>query len=171
MRVLDLNQDGVAVSGGQFPDAEIDTVAFKDFYTWYSTNTLQYDVVVAGHVLQLVDRKYLKDFVIMLKSIVHDIGEIHIYVPDLEWVAKMLIANKPNPLIQFALYGNEQYPHRSGFTLLWLRRLCESAGIIVRHTTLSAFTIIANEESVMMPQLVVLGVRNDALYDPTTALD
>lgn len=171
MKVLDFNQDGIAVSGDQFPDAQIDTVSWAGFDKWYADNKTEYDVLVVGHILPLVERRILPDFVKKLKNLVHDMGEIHFYVPDLDWAAKMLIKNKPSPLIQFALYGNEQYPHRSGFTLLWLRTLVESAGILVRHSTMSPYIVRVGEEAQYIPQLVILGVRADELFDPATAID
>jgi hypothetical protein len=172
MKVLDLNQDGIAVSQPQFPDAEIEAVAFADIDKWYdSTKYERYDAIVVGHVLQLVERRVMPDFMKMLKGLVRDMGEIHIYVPDLDWAARMLIENKPNPLIQYALYGNEKFPHRSGFTLLWLRQLVEGADIIVRHSTMSGYGVKVGEETQMIPQLVILGVRYDALFDPATAID
>ena len=171
MKVLDINQDGIAVSGGQFPDAEIEAVAWADLEGWHANNDKQYEVVVVGHVLQLVERPGMPDFMKMLKGLVRDMGEIHIYVPDLDWAARMLLRNKPNPLIQYAFYGNEQYPHRSGFTLLWLRHLVEGAEIIVRHATMSGYGVKVGEETQMIPQLVILGVRNDSLFDPATAID
>lgn len=170
MIVLDINQGGIPVSGPQFPDAVIESISFKDFFDG-EIATDKYDVVVAGHILQLVDRRVLPDFVKRLKNLVHDMGEVHIYVPDMEWAAKMLIDNKPNPLIQYVLYGNEEYPHKSGFTLLWLRQLCESAQILVRYSTISAFSVKVGEENAVIPQLVILGVRNDSLFDPATAID
>lgn len=170
MNVLDINQEGVAVSGQQFPDAEIEVVSWDNFEKWYDSNTKEYDVVVAGHILQLVERKKMPEFAKRLRTLVRDMGEIHIYVPDLDWAARMLIVNKPSPLIQFAIYGSEKYPHRSGFTLLWLRRLVEGADIIVRHATMSAFSVMVGDEAEMIPQLVILGVRNDALIDPATAI-
>ena len=170
MNVLDINQDGIKVSDQQFPDAEIEAVAWDNFEKWYANNDKLYDVVVAGHVLQLVERTKMPEFMKQLRELMRDMGEIHIYVPDLDWVARMLLANKPNPLIQFAIYGSEKYPHRSGFTLLWLRRLVEGADIVVRHATMSAYSVMVGEETEMMPQLVVLGVRNDTLVDPASAI-
>jgi 2-polyprenyl-3-methyl-5-hydroxy-6-metoxy-1,4-benzoquinol methylase len=120
-----------------------------------------YDVVYCSHALQFVPRQKVPLTIEALKAKVKSGGELWFITPSLEWAASQVVRNEPNPLIQTTIYGNGEEVYRSGFTLLWLRALLENIGLIVRKATQQMWMVKQGEDTLTIPENVVVAMRYD----------
>jgi SAM-dependent methyltransferase len=121
-----------------------------------------FDVVLASHVLEHIDRDYVKGVVVELAKAVKPGGELWIIVPSMEWAAGEIRKGRDTMAVQLAVFGGQRSTydyHRSGFTLPTLRVLLSGAGLIVREAYQSPFVILLGEEQVPAVQDVVIGLK------------
>ena len=107
----------------------------------------QFDLVMASHVLEHVERSMVMLSVIHMASALHHMGELWLVVPSLEWCAGEILAGKLTAGVQACIYGGPEadkpngYYHHTGFTVPWLRFLVENAGLILRKAYQNEFGI------------------------------
>lgn len=86
----------------------------------------KYDLVVLDHFLQsgTIDQAHL--VLVHYSKLVKEGGRLILIVPSLEWCATQIATSDVWPIsVYIGLYGTLDYPHRCGFTLYGLRRMCE----------------------------------------------
>jgi len=133
----------------------------------------QFDLVLAAHVMEHIDRNKVVDSFRNAISAVRNIGEVWIITPSLEWTANEVINKRDGAHVQAMLFGsqeNEYQTHRCGFTLQSLRQMVEICGLIVRKAYQSPFTVIVNGAEYACIQNIVIGARYDGLNDPAEAI-
>lgn len=121
----------------------------------------QFDGVFASHVLEHFEwweqDAILKHWTELLKPG----GELHIVVPSLEWAARVILSENPILGVLPHLYGGgvDIYDiHRTGYTMLLLRKYFESAGIAVREAKTMPYWISVLGNPVQAEQHYVWGV-------------
>ncbi len=158
MRVLDVYAGKENKLEAQFPGAEVVHENIVDLDRAFRSGV--YDVVYCAHALPTVERTMVPTKVEIMKACLVTGGELWIITPSAEWAAGQVLAQEPNPLAQMVLYGFDANYH-SMYTLLWLRALVESAGMITRKAFQGPWTININGEEVTLPQNVVIAMRYD----------
>lgn len=133
----------------------------------------QFDLVLAAHVMEHIDRDRVVDTFRNVISAVKNMGEVWILVPSLEWVSSEIINKRDGVHAQLSLFGGQKNPwdfHRCGFTLASLRQMVEICGLIVRKAYQSPFVIWQADKEYSAIQNIVIGARYDALNDPAEAI-
>lgn len=153
MKILDV----YAKEPNEYPDFkghEIDHMPIEELAA--SDATLEYDLVVAWHSLQTQERENVPATVQLLADAAKDRGEVWIITPSLEWALQQIKLDKPSPLFTLAMFGSEDKPHRTGFSIAWLRNLAEGAGLITRSAVQEAVKMGSGEIAI---QNVVIGAK------------
>ncbi len=133
----------------------------------------QFDLVLASHVLEHVDRMQVVGTFRNVISAVKNRGEVWILVPSLEWTANEIINQRDGIHVQLAFFGGQKNPwdfHRCGFTLASLRQMVELCGLIVKKAYQSPFTIFSGETQFSAVQNIVIGARYDTEENPAEAI-
>lgn len=132
-----------------------------------------FDLVLADHVLEHVERNKVVDTFRNVISAVKNHGEVWILVPSLEWAANEVINKRDGVHVQAMLFGsqvNSLQTHRCAFTLASLRQMVEICGLIIRKAYQSPFTAVVNGREFGCIQNIVIGARYDGLNDPAEAI-
>ena len=129
MKILDVYAGEPNKLEAQHKGAEVEHIEIHD------TGLLEgeFDVVIATHSLQTVERENIPDTVSRLATFTKPGGEVWITVPSLEWALMQIKSDNPSPAFHFVMYGTAGTPTRSGFAMVWLRQLMEQAGLITRR--------------------------------------
>ena len=133
----------------------------------------QFDLVLAAHVLEHVERNKVVDAFRNVISTVKNLGEVWIIVPSLEWAASEVINKRDGVHVQALLFGsqeNDWQTHRCAFTLASLRQMMEICGLVVRKAYQSPFVTIVNGKEIQCIQNIVIGARYDGMNDPAEAI-
>lgn len=121
-----------------------------------------YDVVVASHVLEHIERDGVLVAVKNISKAVRMGGELWVMVPSLEWAADEIRRGRSGKHVQLSVFGGQWSPydfHKSGFTLSNLRQLVEMAGFVTRKAYQSPFIVGVDGESWQVLQNVVIGLK------------
>lgn len=95
-----------------------------------------FDLVYLTGALEMVRREQVVDSLAAVGPKLAELGELHVRVPSLEWACKEIaVTDSPKMLAYRWLYGTQERPHQSGFTLLWLRMALINSGYNVRQAT------------------------------------
>ncbi len=133
----------------------------------------KFDLVLASHVLEHVDRYKVVDTFRNVISAVKNLGEVWILVPSLEWAANEVINQRDGVQVQLSVFGGQKNPwdfHRCGFTLASLRQMVEICGLIVKKAYQSPFKVWSGETQYDAIQNIVIGARYDVPSDPAEAI-
>jgi predicted SAM-dependent methyltransferase len=133
----------------------------------------QFDLVVASHVFEHIERNKVVDTFRNVISAVRNRGEVWILVPSLEWTANEIINQRDGVHAQLMLFGGQKNPwdfHRCGFTLASLRQMVEICGLIVKKAYQSPFNVWQGETVYNAIQNIVIGARYDMPNDPAEAI-
>jgi predicted SAM-dependent methyltransferase len=120
----------------------------------------EYDGVYFEHLLQQLPRKDALPAMLLLWQSLKPGGEVIIVTTDLQWACRE-IANKDNPAKEayLAVYGDDNEPYQSGFTLNWLRNLCEEAGFFTDTAYAVNHRAMVSGEEVNVQALVYTGKK------------
>ena len=127
-----------------------------------------FDIVLASHVVEHVDRDYVNVVMRHIASAVRNHGEVMILVPSMEWAAREILAGNDNVGVQGAIYGAQYGPldyHRCGFTLKSLRFMVEIAGLTPRKAYQAPMAIELLERRYDAIQNIVIATRIDELNE------
>lgn len=122
-----------------------------------------YEVVYASHILEHISWKKVNQVIDNLMSCLVDWGELWVLVPSLEWVGMELMKDDPSYAVLGALYGSQDAKgqfHKSGFTMMWLRKLFQGHGLVVRKAFQRYFGIsLDGGEDVAVGEIVIIGAK------------
>ena len=127
-----------------------------------------FDIVLASHVVEHVDRDQVNIVMRNIASAVRNHGEVMVIVPAMEWAAREILEGRENAGVQGAIFGGQQNPldyHRCGFTLKSLRYMIELAGLIPRKAYQSPLTIEMYGHTTNALQDIVIATRIDELSE------
>jgi SAM-dependent methyltransferase len=105
---------------------------------------LSFDIVLASHVLEHIDRRRVVGAIKNIRSALRYGGLAYLVVPSLEWCARELLRDRPSDAVLPMIYGEPDTPHEAhvmGFTLMMLRHVTGMAGLHVRDAYQTGFTI------------------------------
>lgn len=135
-------------------DAEIQTAKLNDYIvTEYKE---KFDIILCVQVLQTLWAAQVGQAIEKLVEDLEHMGELHIHVPATEQAAKALLKEEADPVAFYLLWGTEDRPFHTGFTLTWLRAEVMAAGAIVRSANIGLFNLRFNEREVRAPEHVVI---------------
>lgn len=145
-------------------------VSYMDMKTYQEIEgrLIRSDIIVAFHSLQTVEAKDVPATVAKMINDLNIKGELWIYTPALEWVAAQTAEPNPSPAVHAVLYGPADYPHRSAFTLQWLRGLIEASGLVVRRASHEGLELQNQGGAIKTSMNVLIGWKYE---EPETAKD
>ncbi len=132
----------------------------------------RFDIVYASHVLEHIPRMKVVDVVRNLAKALRDGGELWMVVPSLEWIAQEIYRGRYDPIVLAFLYGaqNDEYDfHKCGFTIMGLRGLLKTAGLVERKAYQAPFTMTIGDKEFQAIQNVCIGARHDG--NPALAIE
>jgi hypothetical protein len=91
-------------------------------------------------------------------------GELHLFVPSLEWVAREILAETPSVLMLIHIYGpqaDENTFWLSGYTMRRLRVDMEDVGFAVTTAKVGYYSMVIGEKDVQAEQHYVVGRKPD----------
>lgn len=91
-------------------------------------------------------------------------GELHLFVPSLEWVAREIMAEDPSVLMLIHIFGpqsDEEGFWLSGFTMRRLRVDMDDVGFEVITAKVGYYSMIIGEQEVQAEQHYVVGRKPD----------
>jgi len=130
----------------------------------------KYDMIAAVMCLQCLGAHEVIDFIDMIPRRLNLKGEFVAVVPSFEWAASQAGSNQPHPLIHQLTLGTPKAPHRTIFTLAWLRSLIEHSRLYIRYATEEAYQVDIDGQKYTLVRNSVIGWKYDA-FDASTALD
>ena len=92
-------------------------------------------------------------------------GELHLFVPSLEWVAREILAEDPSVLMLIHIFGpqnDEMGFWLSGFTMRRLRVDMEDVGFAVATAKVAYYSMMIGGKDVQAEQHYVVGRKPDA---------
>jgi len=90
----------------------------------------EYDGVFLENLLNQARRRQIPNILEMYVKSLKIGGRFVTTTPSLEWASKELYrSDEPDVAAYMAVYGDDSQPNLSGFTLNWLRALCEEQGL------------------------------------------
>ena len=130
----------------------------------------KFDIIAAVACLQCMEPSKVPTTVEKLASMLNLKGELYITTPSFEWAAEQINNPEPHPLIHMVMCGTEKIPHRSVFTLLWLRQIIQQAHLVPRYATPELYQLTVNGQPMEMVRNYVIGWKYDD-HTPSTAVD
>ncbi len=119
----------------------------------------KYDAIVSYHHLQRVSHRDTEDTLKEMQYRLKEGGELHLFVPSLEWVAREILKPNPHPMWKIHLFGNQysdKQTHLNGFTMMELRNVIDDC-FNVTHATLGEYTTELNGENYAAEQYYLRG--------------
>lgn len=131
----------------------------------------EYDAIYFEHLLQQLPRKDALPSLILLYNCLKPGGSAIIITTDAQWAGRELSRNDNPSLVSYmALYGDDNEPYQSGWTLVWLRRACEEVGFITDSAYATSFRANVSGEEIVTQSLVYEGHKPGA-GDPAEAIE
>jgi hypothetical protein len=168
MKVLEINLQGKITCQSTVPaDAEITAIRLEEL----SGMTGEYELIFAMQVMQYIERGNVNAVARKLSDLLSNGGELWVTTPCLEWAAHKIMKNEADASTQFILFGNDDDPpYHSGYTLLWLRSLIESTGLITRKATQGILQMEQDGKKLSIPENTLIAMRFDAKSDAALAV-
>ena len=114
-----------------FPDCDITVLDDNNLPEQIEEGS--YEIVYLGHILQRYPREQVGEIIKQFITYLKPYGELWVVVPSLEWAAKAVYSKDQPGIVPYVmLYGRDDDPHLSGFTLNWLRVAMQVNGLVVR---------------------------------------
>lgn len=123
----------------------------------------RFDVVFMSHVLEHIERQYLRTTLENCYNLLQKNGELWLYVPSLEWACREIMAGRETIVIAGALYGGQKDVwdlHKAAYTLPALKDLVRSFPFTIRKAGLGKYLSIVNGVTYECYQNLVVGVKN-----------
>lgn len=152
------------------PNMPIGDITSMDIREFKDKDQDQYDIIAAIMCLQCLGAHEVLDFINMIPSKLNMKGEFIAVVPSFEWAAAQANTPQPHPLIHQLTLGTPKAPHRSIFTLAWLRSLIEYSHLYIRYATEEAYQVTIDDQKFTLVRNAVIGWKNDE-STANTALD
>lgn len=142
MKVLDVGAGEAQMAKHYWPEAEIFSLdadpathpdLLGDLFSIPAPDG-EYDRVLCSHVLEHVEYNRVVKACVEMGRVLAEDGELHVFVPSLEWAARQVLSEKMSPITIMHLYGLQSTPwqyHKAGFTLILLRQVVTQAGLKV----------------------------------------
>lgn len=157
MRLLAIGKGAGEFGKELFPDFTIDTTSLKP-----SKKQVGYDAILAFHVLNRVSyRDYGKTIGNWLDALKPD-GELHLFVPSLEWAAEQVLSEEPSPLLMRHLFGAQTAEDEfsiSGMTLRTARDILANAGVAVTHAAAGTYALTFDGKEYQADHMYILGKK------------
>jgi hypothetical protein len=119
----------------------------------------QFDAVFCSHVLEHIEWKFAQGTVEHLGSCLKPGGQLHLFVPDIEWACKKILEHDENMSVIGTLYGGQSTAwdyHKCGYTERSLQQLVRMCGLEVVKVLKGKYRGIYHNTS---------GVTKDSLVD------
>ena len=162
MRVLTVGTGSEKLAKELWPESTLKIATSLQFPKGWGG---QYDIVLAYRALQRVPNaavnKTLKNWYHVLKPG----GELHLFVPSLEWASREILNENPSPMTFITIFGtqmNEETFWLSGYTMRRLRVDMEDVGFKVEVAKVGYHSEIINEQEFQAEQHYVVGRKPDA---------
>jgi hypothetical protein len=99
----------------------------------------KYDAILSYHHLQTIPQDKVNDVLRDIKYRLKEDGEVHFFVPSLEWAGKQILNRKNNihPLLRDHLWNNGK--NQNGFRLYDLRNIL-GKHFAITHATAGEYT-------------------------------
>jgi hypothetical protein len=153
MKVLKIIGD-IDINAQLPEDAEVITTKIDDYMV--AEYEEPFDMIFCIHVLQTMWGTRVNGVIDKMVKELKPMGELHVYVPAVEYAAKVLAKNNPDPVALYMIWGSQDRPFHCGFTLMWLRALVEETGAVVRSANVGIFTLNFNDQEARVPQHAVV---------------
>jgi len=125
----------------------------------------KYDKVFAYQALQRVSNAAVNTTLKNWFNVLKPGGELHLFVPSLEWVAREILAEDPSVLMLVHIFGpqrDEETFWLSGYTMRRLRVDMEDAGFHVTTAKVGYYSMVVGGKDISAEQHYVVGARPDA---------
>lgn len=100
-----------------------------------------YDVVLIGDKLSRFYAYVVPDVLAQYKTLLATDGQLHLYMPSLEWASREIRAGRLESHVMAHLYGVDGQPRHCCLTLIALRDLCEKTGLVVVRAETEPYVI------------------------------
>jgi hypothetical protein len=147
MRILAIGNGAKELALQLWPEAIVDTKAAKNF---------RYDQVISVNELQ--KNPYRKTANILKDLFGMTNGELHVFVPSLEWAAEQILSPTPSPVTLLQLFGEDGI-NKCGFSVNDLRAKFDEAGIPVSQARIGEQVMVAGEENYITQVIYMVGYR------------
>lgn len=156
LRVLDVGAGSDSNAKGYWPDANVLTLdadpdthpdVLGDLFHVPEPDA-SFDRILASHVLEHVEYKRVNEALTELARLLAPGGELHVFVPSLEWAARQILSESPSPATIMHLYGLQSTPwqyHKAGFTLMALRQVVSSVGLNVAVARRAIYKVVGKD--------------------------
>ena len=107
-----------------------------------------FDRILLSHVLEHVEYKRATDALTEMARLLAPGGELHVFVPSLEWAARQILSEKMSPATIMHIYGLQSTPwqyHKAGFTLMALRGVVSASGLNVAVARRAIYKIVGSD--------------------------
>lgn len=152
VRVLAIGHGSTALAGEFFPGAKID-IASKP------PKRALYNALIAVNVLQTYPLHKVKATLQEWRDCLMEGGEMHVFVPSMDWAAEQILSTDPSPATMLHIFGQEG-ENRSGFTLLDLRQKFAAAGVPVKDARVGQRVIVSGGHEHVTEALYLCGYKN-----------
>lgn len=124
----------------------------------------QYDVILAYQVLNRVSNAAVHNTLLNWRNALKMGGELHLFVPSLEWVAREILNEEPSPLMLVHIFGvqnTEENFWLSGHTMRRLRVDMPDAGFAVAAAKVGYYSMVIQGQEFTAEQHYVVGRKVD----------
>ncbi len=128
-----------------------------------------YDMIYCMNTLPELERDEVPGALTRMMELIRPFGEIQIMIPSAEYAAKRIYKYHEitDPILQVVpytmLYGTKANPFRACYTLLAMRDILESVGLILRRTEAGLMEVRKPDtnESTQIPMHVLVATKNE----------
>ncbi len=100
-----------------------------------------YDVILCGTTLATVEFQEFGGSLSTLAGLLVDGGQLHLYMPSLDWAMREVLAGRISPAIYLHLYGTAEHKIRCAFRLIDLRELLWGSGLATARAETRAYDV------------------------------
>ncbi len=152
-RVLSIGDPVFASS--LFPESTVDSTSMKP-----KGGQNGYDALVSYLALPRVHSSRAVKTIGWWKDALKPGGNLHIFVPSLEWAAAQVLSETPSLALQMHLYGGDvPNNYLSAYSMIDLRILCEMNGLAVTYARVGQYEIQNGENVYQCDTNYVMAVK------------
>lgn len=140
-RILAVGLNSIAAAKSLFGDIKVDGV---DQFPDDVRKKGYYDAVLSYMSLCVGSYRIAQKTLLKYSKVLKEGGELHLFVPSLEWAADQILSEEPSKILLIHLFGEQTCgldTYRSGFAMLDLRNLLPAVGIEVVAARAGEYTI------------------------------